>query len=50
MRLRSLGDVLLASLESAVAGVLSGGAELLLDLEQAVVLSNTLATSPEHRS
>ena len=45
MRLRSLGDVLLASLESAVASVLSGGAELLLDLEQAVVLSNTLATS-----
>ena len=40
----SLGDVLLASLESAVAGVLSGGAELLLDLEQTVVLGDTLAT------
>ena len=45
MRLRSLGDVLLAGLESAVASILSGGAELLLDLEQAVVLGNTLATS-----
>lgn len=43
--LRSLSDVLLAGLESAVAGVLSGGAELLLNLEQAVVLGDTLATS-----